>query len=171
MFKSFFSTRKFSRINLIVTYVWRGLALAVVIGIAACSSEKTKETEATFDSIYSSYLKSCADCHTAGSTAERDDVPGLDMTTADTAYQSLAKYVNLPRRNGCNNLKYVVAGKPEQSFLLAIMDRETNEKFLDAASTECAPAKHTSNLGGPANTPSAATISSIKTWITNGAKR
>jgi hypothetical protein len=40
-----------------------------------------------------------------------------------------------------------------------------------AASIECAPAKHTSNLGGPANTPSAATISSIKTWITSGAKR
>lgn len=160
-----------AKVQKICAYLWRGLSVGIVLGIVACSSEKTKETEANFESIYSSYLKTCADCHTAGSTAERDDVPGFDMATVDTAYQSLSQYVKLPRRNGCSNLRFVVAGKPEQSFLLAIMDRDTNENFPAAASTDCAPAKHTTNLGGPATTPSAATVSSIKTWISNGAKR
>jgi hypothetical protein len=139
---------------------------------AACSSEKTEELK-TFSALYDDYLKKCADCHTVGTDTEMNFVPGLDFSTADKAFASLNSRVRLSRSEGCEDLglNYVVAGQPSRSFLLAVVDLETNENFESATGKSCAPAKHTSNLGGPANSPSGAVVAGLKTWITDGAKR
>lgn len=145
---------------------------ALLLVATSCSSEKDEEPK-TFQGLYDSYLKSCADCHYEGSEAESNQVRDFDFSSADKAYASLTSRVNVQRDSSCLSLglDYVVAGKPNQSYLLAVLDQSTNEGFSSATGSNCQPLDHTVGLGGPAANPSSGIISGLKTWISEGAKR
>jgi hypothetical protein len=145
-------------------------SIALLHGCGGDDEESSQNLE-SFDGLYSVYLKNCAGaCHAPG-RASQANAPNLDLSSADAAYASLQNPVDLGRTTLCLSLRYVTAGKPEQSFLVALLDPTVNAAFQAETGTNCDPKNHTIASGGEADNPSAAVLEGLKGWIRAGAVR
>ncbi|NBO37943.1 hypothetical protein EBU99_05100 [bacterium] len=144
--------------------------------VVSCSDNKqeTAPDLTKFSGIYSSYLKSCGECHEPNNIdAYKDNVPNLDLSTEDAAYTSLLKSVEIRKKTGagCPAAKYVEPGRVSSSYLFAVLDSETADSFATGGNSSCKPLYHTKKDGGVANEPSAEQKTAISNWIKNGALR
>ncbi|MBM3380963.1 MAG: hypothetical protein FJY29_00785 [Betaproteobacteria bacterium] len=159
-------------------------ALVLAFGIVSCGDKKSEPAPAPdltkFSGIYSSYLKSCGECHEPGNVAYSQKVTNLDMSTEEAAFTSLLLAVQVKKQDGfgCAERNYVKAGSPSTSYLYAIMDTATREAFATGSDQSCTPLLHVAefdaagnNIGGAANKPTAEQKEAIRSWIERGAPR
>jgi hypothetical protein len=125
--------------------------------------------QATFSSLYSSYLNQCANCHTPTAPGRTSDTEKtLDFTTAATAYTTLTtgKASGLVgNQTACNGVAFISA-PPAPSLLLAVLDQPTRSTFAVGSCDSTAVTDQTVKLG---SAPSADFITALKTWLAAGA--
>ena len=126
-----------------------------------------------FTVAYNGYLNKCANCHAPQAPGKASDTEKtLDFTSADTARSTLATgtasgLVGNPA--ACNGVPFVVAGKPGQSIVVAVLDAEARKTFDLPSHPNCDNDAITDmglKLGGA---PDAAALAALKSWITAGA--
>lgn len=150
----------------------RRLAAALSVAALACGCEAAAPEGDEFDQAYTSYLHKCADCHAPGASGKTEKTEtSLDFSTAATARATLqggkATGLKAPE-DVCNGAPFVVAGKPEQSLLIAVIDADTRSKFDAPAHPGCDQdgiRDMTKWVG-----PNADAVAKLKAWITAGAK-
>lgn len=150
--------------------MWLGSAL---LGTAALSGCEAVAAGDDFTQAYDSYLNKCASCHApgaAGATAGIETT--LDFSTADAARASLktGSAAGLTgNQAACNGVPFVVAGKPEQSLLMAVLDENVRQNLDLASHAGCdgtAATDMTIRVGGA----DADAIAKVRAWITAGAE-
>jgi cytochrome c553 len=162
-----------------ISFIETALLCTLVAVLASCGSkELEKKIDAPdltkFSGLYSSYLKSCSECHEPGNErAYKNYVPNLDMSTEEATYTSLMKVADRKSKAGlgCSDLKFVTAGAAAQSLLFAVLDVATADALSAGSDASCKPTYHTLADGGEANNPTAEQKEAIKNWINNGAPR
>jgi hypothetical protein len=144
--------------------------VSLLVVAASCGKKEESVDLSKFSGLYSSYLKSCSECHEPNNIVYKDQVKNLDLSTEDAAYASLTSIADIPRLSGlgCTSVRYVQAGAASKSILYAILDSSTADSFDSGA---CKPLKHTQADGGVANSPSAEQKQAIAEWINKGAAR
>ncbi|MEY4065297.1 MAG: hypothetical protein RIR26_1505 [Pseudomonadota bacterium] len=154
------------------------LCTAVVLTVSCGNKDLEKKLNAPdltkFSGIYSSYLKSCGECHEPqNERAYKNYVPNLDMSTEDAAYASLMKVAERKSKAGlgCTDISFVKPRAAAQSLLYAVLDVATADAISAGSDSSCKPKYHTLADGGEANNPTAEQKEAIKNWINNGASR
>ncbi|MCS6911969.1 MAG: hypothetical protein RMK29_01290 [Myxococcales bacterium] len=129
--------------------------------------------QARFSSLYADYFQECRGCHAPnapGRTAETEKT--LDFTNARTAYTTLTtgKATGLVgNQQACNGVAFVVAGRPADSLVVAVLDETVRRGFRVMTAPRCdgdAISDMTVKVGRP---PSAAFLTALKQWIQAGA--
>ncbi|MEN9528927.1 MAG: hypothetical protein RI932_800 [Pseudomonadota bacterium] len=159
-------------------------AFITLLGVVSCGDKKSDSPPppdlTKFSGIYTSYLKSCGECHVPGDVAYSQKVSNLDMSSEEAAYTSLLQVAQVKRQLGadCAERNYVKANSPSTSYLYAIMDSATREAFAAGSNALCTPLLHVAefdssgaNVGGQANKPTAEQKEAIRSWIERGAPR
>lgn len=124
-----------------------------------------------FDTTYTNYLSKCAGCHAPDAPGKGSDTEkNLDFTTAETARQTLstgkaAGLVGNPA--GCNGVPFVVAGKPEQSLIIAVLDQDARKLFDLPSHPNCDNDAITDMALKVGGAPEATDLAALKTWITS----
>ena len=152
------------------------LAIGIMTLIASCSDNKKEAPKVDlnkFSGIYSSYLKSCGECHEPENVAYQQSVTNLDMSSEDKAYNSLMMVAGLKAKVGlgCPELAFVKPGSASQSLLYAILDVATADKITAGSDVSCKPKYHTRADGGVANDPTQDQKEAVRSWIEKGAPR
>jgi len=152
------------------------LAFGTMFFLTSCSDKKEEVPKADltqFSGIYSSYLKSCGECHEPDNEAYQKYVTNLDMSSEEKAYSSLMLVAGLKAKVGlsCPQLAFVKPGSANQSLLFAILDVPTADKITDGSDVSCKPKYHTRKDGGLANDPTQEQKEAIRSWIEKGAPR
>jgi hypothetical protein len=167
------------------------VAFVAALTVAGCSSSDTTNNDggttggntsggnttpvtAKFSSLYGNYFQNCKGCHTptaAGRTNETEK--SLDFSTEDTAYTTLSGTATglVGNNAGCNGQKFIVAGKPAESLVVAALDQSVRTSFTSTDPATCdsdAIADMTAKVG---SAPSAEFLSALKEWITAGAQK
>lgn len=148
----------------------RGLALACLLTFVACgnddsekSSGGTSEYTALWNDVFS---VRCGSCHGVAAIGTQG---GPDMRTKDAFYDGMfnkkgSDYPNWDtfqnNRENCNPVAFISPGKPSESMLVAI---------FDSSVTPCTVINHKEPDQSIPLT--SAQLTSLKTWITNGATR
>lgn len=144
---------------------------AIALAAATAGCETSAATGDDFTQAYDSYLNKCASCHApnaAGKTTGTES--SLDFSTVDTARATLKGSAKGLTGNqaACNDVPLVVAGKPEQSLVMAALDADVRKNFDIAGKAGCdvdGVSDMTIRVGGP----DADAISKLRTWIADGA--
>ena len=126
-----------------------------------------------FSVAYDGYLNKCANCHAPQAPGKASDTEKtLDFTSVDTAKSTLATgkasgLVGNPA--ACNGVPFVVAGKPGQSLIVAVLDADVRTTFDLPSHPNCDNDAITDmglKVGGG---PDAVALDALKSWITAGA--
>ena len=157
--------------------------IAWLLLLAGCGAEdpidgtpdaNTGGVQPTFTSLYGDYFQNCKNCHTPaapGRTSDTEDT--LDFTSQTTAYSTIKTGMAAGLEGNfldCNGVPFVTASNPSQSLLLASLDQPTRNAFDLPTHPMCdmdANADQTLKVG---TQPSAAFITALKSWLTNGAQ-
>ena len=150
--------------------LYRVLALVAIIALNACGnddSSKTSTGDADYATLWTDVFSTrCGSCHGASNT---DTLGGPDMRTQDAFHSGMVgkKGSDYPdwdtfqnNRADCMNVPFISAGNPSQSLLVAIFDNSV---------APCTVKNHTEPPQSIALT--SAQLTTLKTWITNGASR
>lgn len=128
--------------------------------------------EPTFTSLYGDFFGKCKQCHSPGGpgrTATTEQ--SLDFTSKATALTTLKGMATGLSGNqmACNGVSFLAA-TPGKSLVLAVLDQPTRQAIdLSPAHADC-DVDSISDMTVKVNAqPSAAFITALKTWITNGA--
>lgn len=151
-------------------------AMGTMFLLISCSDKKEEVPKADltqFSGIYSSYLKSCGECHEPDNVAYQQYVTNLDMSSEAKAYISLMLVAGLKAKVGlgCPQLAFVKPGRASQSLLYAILDVATADIIAEGSDVSCKPKYHTRADGGVANDPTQEQKEAIRSWIEKGAPR
>jgi hypothetical protein len=114
-------------------------------------------------------LNKCANCHAPGAPGRTSDIEtSLDFSTAAKGLASVGGSAAGLTGNflACNSVKFVVAGHPEQSLLVAALDSPTRASFASGTCDQDGIADMTVKQG---TTPGAEWLTALKQWITSGA--
>lgn len=129
--------------------------------------------QATFTSLYGSYLSQCAYCHAPAGPGRTSDIEQtLDFTTRATAYTTITTGMATGLQGnfaGCNTVPFIDA-QPARSLILAVLDQPTRQAFDLPAHPNCdidTITDEAAKLGSP---PSAAFIAALKGWLQAGAQ-
>ncbi len=150
------------------------LALIVLaaLSVAGCETELTSGDE--FSQTYDSYLSGCANCHAPSAPGKTSDTEqALDFSTAETARTTLRTGVATGltgNPSACNGVPFVVAGKPNQSLLLAVLDADARKTFDLPSHPNCDNDAITDMAVKVGGAPNSIDLDNLKTWITNGAE-
>ncbi len=149
--------------------LWTLLVALSATPLSACETELAGGDD--FTAAYDDWLHKCSACHTP---AAAKAVPGtessLDFTTVETARASLrggAKGL-IGNFAGCNDVAFVVPGKPEQSLVMAAIDSDVRTAF-DVAGTPGCSSDAISDMSIKVGGPNAAAIAKVRAWIAAGA--
>jgi hypothetical protein len=158
-----------------------GLALALVAFAAGCpaSTDTTPDSggggmvEAKFTSLYSDYLANCKQCHAPGAPGRTTDIEQtLDFSTRATALSTLKTGMAtglMGNHTACNGVPFL-ATTPDKSLLVAVIDQPTRQAIdLSPQHADCDIDAITDATVKVGSQPSAAFVTALKTWITNGA--
>jgi hypothetical protein len=156
-------------------FIQLGLVIVGSVGLLGCPNGTTPESvtsdsssSGTFSNIYkNTFKKACIECHVPSGAATIDNRVKLDFTTQDLAYSTLisSKVSGMIGSGTCGSANLIVAGDAKQSYLLAVLDAKYNSVNF-AGITDCSP--YSVHLQDQSLSESE--LSSIATWITNGAK-
>ncbi len=144
-------------------------SLALLTSIVGC--EATAGSGDDFTQAYDSYLNKCANCHAPGVDGKTSTTESsLDFSTVDTARSTLKGSAKGLTGNqaACNDVPFVVPGKPEQSLVMAVLDADVRKGFDIAGKAGCdadGVTDMTIRVGGP----DADAIAKLRTWIADGA--
>lgn len=143
-----------------------GLLLA-----CACGGAVTDNTpQPHWSSLYSTYLVNCKQCHAPSAPGGTSDTEKtLDFSTAAQGYSTVSGGSASGLQGnfaGCNGTKFVVAGHPEQSLLVAALDSSTRSSFSSGSCTSDTISDETVKQGAA---PPAGWMTALQQWITNGA--
>lgn len=118
----------------------------------------------TFKSLYNELFGTltCVNCHQPGGAAHVDGVTTLDFSDPGASYNGLLATTQRPSNpSQCGNVKRVVPGEPDASYLLATLFAEYNRENF-AGSSGCKPYAHNVNLSGDEK-------AALVQWIQQGA--
>ena len=144
-------------------------SFALLASVAGCEASAGGGDD--FTQAYDSYLNKCSSCHAPGADgANTGTESSLDFSTVDTARATLRGSAKGLTGNqaACNDVPFVVAGKPEQSLLMATLDADVR-KNLDIAGKAGCDADGVSDMTIRVGGPDADAISKLRTWIADGA--
>ena len=137
-------------------------------------SDAASGPEPHFGSLYSSYLGKCNVCHAPNAPGRTTDIEKtLDFSTQVTAYMTLTTGSAAGLQGnftGCNGVKFITAGKPSSSLLVAVLDQATRKAFDYPMTPTCddsAMADMTVKVG---TQPPSGFVAALKQWVTDGAK-
>ena len=153
------------------TPAFPALALLVPLALSGCGAgtDSTTPPEPKWSSLYATYLNKCANCHAPGAPGRTSDIEAtLDFSTAAKGFTSVGGVAsNLTGNQAtCNGVRFVVAGHPEQSLLVASLDSPTRTSFVSGACDQDGVTDETVKQG---SAPSAEWMTALKQWITSGA--
>ncbi len=149
-----------------------GLALLAALSatpLVACVPELDGGDD--FTQAYDSWLHKCSACHTpAASSAVPGTESSLDFSSADKARASLRGGAKGLTGNfaGCNDVAFVVPGKPEQSLLMAAIDSDARATFDVAGKPGCS-SDAISDMAIKVGGPDTVAIAKVRAWIAAGA--
>ena len=130
--------------------------------------------QATFTSLYGDYFQNCKNCHTPAAPGRVTDTEDtLDFTSQTTAYMTIKTGMAsglVGDAANCNGAPFVVASNSAQSMLLASLDQPTRNAFDLPSHPMCDSVAITDQTLQVGSQPSAAFITALKTWLTNGAQ-
>ncbi len=146
-----------------------GLMAIMAMGAGGC--EAVAAADGTFSGLYDSYLNKCGNCHAPANRSTQEGIETtLDFSSAAAAHASIvgksASGLESPL-DGCNGVAFVAAGDPSKSLLVAVLDQPTRQAF-DLGGKDCGNDNIT-DMTLKAGDPPAGFVSSLKTWIENGA--
>lgn len=150
------------------------LGAGVLVGAATLGGCEVEPPGDDFDTAYAGLLNKCSQCHAPGAPGGGgDEEKSLDFTSVVTARETLStgKASGLVGNTAaCNGVPFVVAGKPEQSLVVAALDQNARKLFDLPSHPNCdndAISDMALKLGGDVD---AASLDALKAWITAGAK-
>ena len=123
-----------------------------------------------WSSLYSTYLNNCAQCHSPSGPGRTSDIEQtLDFSSATTGYNTLMGSASglAGNQGACNGVRFVVAGHPEQSLLVAALDSSTRASFSSGACNQDGVTDETVKQGAQ---PPAGWVAALQQWITDGAQ-
>ena len=148
----------------------RDFRTLLLLAACACGGAITPSTpEAKWSSLYSTYLNGCANCHSPNGPGRTSDIEtSLDFSSASTGYSTVTGSAAGLQGNfaSCNGTRFVVAGHPEQSLLVAALDSGTRASFSSGGCTSDAITDETVKQG---SAPPAGWMTALQQWITDGA--
>ena len=136
--------------------------------LSRCGQNFPSAPEGSFQKVYEILKKSnCNECHVQTAATWKEDKVFLDFAAAKTAYKTLTSTTVMgpSSKNICKGVKNVTASNVEKSYMAAVLDDKIPQENFGGVKG-CTPytTHHTNtNL-------SDAQKSSIKKWISNGAK-
>jgi hypothetical protein len=160
--------------------IWKvTLALGAVVLVGGCPASSTDTpdsgvpVEATFTSLYGDYFGNCKQCHAPGASGRTSDTEQtLNFTSRTTALAALKTGTAsglIGNFVDCNGVNFIDA-TPGKSLVLAVLDQPTRQVIdLSPAHATCDKDTIPDMTVKVGSAPSAAFLSALKTWITNGA--
>jgi hypothetical protein len=129
--------------------------------------------EATFTSLYADYFGNCKNCHAPGALGRTSDIEQtLNFSTKAMAYTTIKTGMATGltgNHTGCNGAAFL-GTTPGKSLILAVLDQPTRQAIdLSPALPNCDIDSITDATVKTGKQPSAAFVTALKTWITNGA--
>jgi mono/diheme cytochrome c family protein len=158
-------------------------AALAMIALAGCQPADTTTpdggtgsggtVEATFTSLYADYFGNCKNCHAPGAPGRTSDIEQtLNFSTKAMAYTTIKTGMAAGltgNHTGCNGAAFL-GTTPAKSLILAVLDQPTRQSIdLSPTSPNCDLNSITDATVKAGKQPSAAFVTALKTWITNGA--
>jgi cytochrome c553 len=151
-----------------------GCGTVASTGADGGSTQDDAGSEPRFSSLYAAHLGDCKSCHAPNAPGRTSSTEtALDLSSAATAYSTLTagKAAGLTGNQlACNGVPFVVAGKPEQSLLVATLDQASRKTFDYAAAPQCDESAITDMTVKMGSSPPTGFVASLKDWITSGAQ-
>lgn len=123
---------------------------------------KTKKIDPTYDSLWTNVFHNCGSCHDgSGPNAGGPDVTSKDKFYA--AYVGKAPGANWLNSN-CKDIMIIATGNPDQSLLLASLDKSYHEKLVECQSRYEAHNEAKVTLKDEE-------VTALVQWIKDGAKK
>ncbi|MGZ6143159.1 MAG: hypothetical protein ACXWLM_07460, partial [Myxococcales bacterium] len=122
-----------------------------------------------WSSLYSTYLKNCASCHSPNGPGRTSDIESsLDFTSASTGYATVSGSAAGLSGNqaACNGVRFVVPGHPESSLLVAALVSSTRASFVSGGCDQDGITDETVKQG---TAPPDGFVTALQQWITDGA--
>jgi len=136
----------------------------------ACAPEEA----GTFTGVYEEYFVECANCHAPGALGATSDIEkSLDFSTEDSAYSTLMGSASGLSGNqaACNGVKFVVAGDPSTSLVVAVVDEDVRQAFDLPGNADCNADSISDMTVKVGFAPGSTFLDSLKQWIESGAAR
>jgi hypothetical protein len=145
-----------------------GIALAA-LALTGCEAVGAGDD---FSAAYEGYLNKCASCHAPDAAGKGPGTEtSLDFSTEAAARASIqgGNAAGLTGNfAGCNGTPFVVAGNPDQSLIIAVLDEDVRQNFDLSSHSGCnkdSISDMTKWVGGP----DADAIAKLKAWVQAGA--
>jgi hypothetical protein len=148
------------------------MAVAAATPDMASANGDAGAMPAKFSALYTGYLNLCANCHAPNAPGRTSDIEAtLDFTSVATAHRTLTTGMAaglVGNSTACNGVPFIQS-LPEQSLLVAVLDKPTRDAFDLTTFPSCDSTAITDQTFKVGTQPSAAFISALKLWITAGA--
>ncbi len=147
----------------------RAALLATLVAAAGCEAVAAGDD---FTVAYDGYLNKCASCHSPGNQPSGAE-SSLDFSTADTARASLkggSAAGLVGNQAACNGVPFVVAGKPGESLVMAVLDETVRQNFDNASAAGCDGSGAISDMTVRVGGSDADAIAKLRAWIEAGAE-
>ena len=144
--------------------------LILATSLFACAPEEA----GTFAGVYEEYLVECANCHAPEALGATSDIEkSLDFSTEDSAYSTLMGSATGLSGNqaACNGVKFVVAGDPSSSLVVAVVDEDVRQAFDLSGNADCNADSISDMTVKVGFAPGSSFLDSLKKWIEDGAAR
>jgi len=126
-----------------------------------------------FSSLYGDYFSTCGSCHAPSAPGRTSDIEKtLDFTSRDTAHRTITTGSTaglVGNQSACNGVPFITAGTPGKSLIVAVVDTPTRTAFDLPATPACDVTAISDETVKVGSSPTAAFVSALKQWITNGA--